>query len=91
MARNEKKPTIADLLDQAAEGGTDLKLDKYLATLTPDVLERVLHYLRTKKADGSWLMASRRIALTISEDKSTTFTFSASAIDKWRDVHVSDA
>lgn len=91
MARNEKKPTIADLLDQAAEGGTDLKLDKYLATLAPDVQERVLHYLRTKKTDGSWLMASRRIAITISEDKSTTFTFSPSAIDKWRNVHVSDA
>jgi hypothetical protein len=42
MARTtEKKPTIADLLDQAAEGGTDLKLDKYLATLTPDVRDRV--------------------------------------------------
>lgn len=89
MARTtEKKTTIADLLDQAAEGGTDLKLDKYLATLTPDVRERVLFYLRSRKPDGSWMMASRRIAITISEDPSTTFTISPSAVDTWRSVHV---
>jgi hypothetical protein len=91
MARTtEKKPTIADLLDQAAEGGTDLKLDKYLATLDPDVKDRVVFYLRAKKPDGSWAMASRKIALTISEDPSTSFTISASAVDTWRGQYVSD-
>lgn len=89
MARTtEKQPTIADLLDKAAEGGTDLKLDKYLETLEPDIRERVLFHLQAKKPDGSWALSSRSIAVTISEDSSTSFTLSPSAIDKWRSTHV---
>jgi len=92
MARtNEKMPTIADLLDQAAKGGTDLKLDKYLASLDPEVRERVLVYLHAKNPnDDSWVMASRRIAATISDDPSTKFTISASAVDTWRTRYVDE-
>ena len=82
------KPTIADLLDQALDGGVSLKLDKYLDKLPPDIRDRVLFHLHERKPDGTWAMPSRRIATTISDDPSTSFTISASAIDTWRTRHV---
>jgi hypothetical protein len=92
MARSpDSTPTIADLLDRAAEGGSILKLDKYLDTLEPDVRERVEFHLRAKKPDGSWALASRKIAQAICDDPSTATTLSPSAIDKWRAERAADA
>jgi len=80
MART---PSIADLLDDVSKP-SPLKLDRYLASLEPGVRDRVVEHLQSS-------MSSRRIALTISNDPSTEFSISPSAIDKWRQNNSNEA
>jgi hypothetical protein len=70
--------TIADLLDQEAQAEPTLKLDLYLDSLPTSIRDRVIAHL-----DGK--MPSRRISRIISDDETTDFTISPSAIDTWRD------
>ena len=82
MARSEPAPSIADLLDEAASPNDHdaypLKLDLYLASLEPAVAERVRSHL-----EGT--MSARKIATIITNDPSTNFTISATAVGNWRD------
>ena len=80
MARSEPPPSIADLLDEAATtavAGYSLKLDEYLDTLDDDTADRVRTHLRSK-------MSARKIALTITNDPSTPYQISATAVGNWR-------
>lgn len=73
------RATIADLLDEAAsKAPREMKLDGYLDSLPESVRERVIAHLDSN-------MPSRRIAIVISEDPSSDFTISPSAVDSWRD------
>jgi len=81
MARSEPSPSIADLLDEAAavkHEGYGLKLDSYLDSLDPKVAERVKAHLRSD-------MSARKIATTITNDPTTTYTISGTAVQNWRE------